>query len=581
MSAALAGYRRNGGFSGLLAGSAMLVGLTGICLLAVYRTPSPSITSFVALAGFAVVGGWMFLSERYELTLAVLLLYLLLLDGFLKLKTGSQFATLGRDILFYAIVSGAVARWLQRRQSVPLPPLSGWVLAFTLIIAVSALNPGSYPALHALASMRPHLEFVPMFFFGYFIFRDRHRIRVFLLLLLVCAAANGVVNTVQFNMDPDQLASWGPGYSKFIKGGTDGIAGRTFAGDDGKERVRPFGLGADAGSGGLIALLAVPAAFALISTGRKRPAQTVGVVILTAGMVTAIVTSQGRGIVIAAFIMVFAYALLTVTARRLVPALAGIVIGGLVVALLVSAVTSKTGAGALRYDSIAPDKLLETTGSNRGGTLLLVPEYMQRFPLGHGLGSGGPATGFGRDTSDPNAEQLSAESEFSFMVIEAGILGVLVITGFVLKLLWTAITRIRRIVDDELRALLAAAVAPLFGIFGLFIGGAPTAGSPMGPYLWFMAGAMSYWLLSGRSAETMGTPMPRHAARLRPAVKLPLRSAPKQLESRREPVPRPNDGVWTDPPTVSQLDAMFSWDGGPILGRRRDPGTDAGSAADD
>ena len=39
------------------------------------------------------VGGWMFLTERYELSLAVLMVYVGLLDGFLKLKTGSSSVT--------------------------------------------------------------------------------------------------------------------------------------------------------------------------------------------------------------------------------------------------------------------------------------------------------------------------------------------------------------------------------------------------------------------------------------------------------------------------------------------------------
>src|SRR3954447_6898566 len=210
MTPLASGYRRNGGLPGLLASVGALAALFGLCVFVVYRTPSPSATSFVALVGFAVIGGWMFLSERYELTLSALLLYLLLLDGFLKLKTGSQFATLGRDILFYAIVAGALARFVQRRQAIELPPLTGWVLAFTLIVLVSMFNPGSYPALHAVASIRPHLEFVPIFFFGFVIMRDPKRLRVFLILLLICGAINGVVSAIQFSMTPDQLASWGP-----------------------------------------------------------------------------------------------------------------------------------------------------------------------------------------------------------------------------------------------------------------------------------------------------------------------------------------------------------------------------------
>src|SRR5579863_7555980 len=71
----------------------------------------------------AAVAAWMFVSERYEITLSVLVLYLGLLDGFLKLKTGSSIATLGRDVLLYSIASGAVVRLLVRRRRVRLPKL--------------------------------------------------------------------------------------------------------------------------------------------------------------------------------------------------------------------------------------------------------------------------------------------------------------------------------------------------------------------------------------------------------------------------------------------------------------------------
>src|SRR3954447_18819309 len=206
----------------------LTVGYVGLGVLAFYlsvRTPSPSVFSTLSLLGFVAVSGWMFVSERYQVTLAVLAAYLGMLDGFLKLKTGSQLATLGRDLLLYAIVAGALVRFLLRKEPIRLPPLSGWILAFAMVVIVGIANPGSYPLIHGLASVRPHLEFVPLFFFGYLVMRNPARLRAFLVLLLVCGAANGVVGAIQFNLTPDQLAAWGPGYSKFIKG-SGALAGR-------------------------------------------------------------------------------------------------------------------------------------------------------------------------------------------------------------------------------------------------------------------------------------------------------------------------------------------------------------------
>src|SRR4051794_4177105 len=205
-------FRKNGGAQGAFAAGLLGAGLVAVGAVISFRTPAPSVLSLVALVGFVGISGWMLISRNYPLTLSVLLVYLLLLDGFLKLKTGSQFTTLGRDVLFYSIVAGAVARFVIERKAIELPPLSGWIIAFAALVLVSMFNPGSYPALHAVASVRPHLEFVPMFFFGYLIMRDAKRLRVFLALLLACGAVNGVVNMIQYNLTPDQLSAWGPGY---------------------------------------------------------------------------------------------------------------------------------------------------------------------------------------------------------------------------------------------------------------------------------------------------------------------------------------------------------------------------------
>src|SRR5262249_24361692 len=151
-----------------------------------------------------------------------------------------------------------------RREKVTLPPLTGWVIAWLVVIAVQIANPYNGTLIHSIASVRPHAEFVPLFFLGYLVVRSKTRIRNFLLLLLAIAAVNGVVGLVQQNMSPDQLAGWGPVYEKALKGESS-VATRTFADDEGNERNRPFALGGDIGFGGAIGYLAVPAALALLS----------------------------------------------------------------------------------------------------------------------------------------------------------------------------------------------------------------------------------------------------------------------------------------------------------------------------
>src|ERR1700722_5606296 len=111
-----------------------IAGAVAASLLAVLALQSTN--TAVHVAAPVLLGGvaaWMFFSERYERTLAVLLLYLGLLDGFLKLKTGSTIATLGRDVLLYSIALGVLVRAMLRRQALPSPPLLFGVVAWLLL----------------------------------------------------------------------------------------------------------------------------------------------------------------------------------------------------------------------------------------------------------------------------------------------------------------------------------------------------------------------------------------------------------------------------------------------------------------
>ena len=73
-----------------------------------------------------------------------LMLYVGLLDGYLKLKTGSDHATIARDVLLYAIAAGAMIRATVGREHISLPPLTGWVVAWLVVVAAEmiAVNSG-------------------------------------------------------------------------------------------------------------------------------------------------------------------------------------------------------------------------------------------------------------------------------------------------------------------------------------------------------------------------------------------------------------------------------------------------------
>src|SRR5207249_1531654 len=123
--------------------------------------------------------------------------------------------------------------------------------------------------LHTLGGLRPHLEWVPLFFLGYAVMRTTRRLRIFLSLLLVVTTINGAVALVQYELTPEQLSTWGPGYAELLHG-TGSLSERVSYRTDDKRRVRPFGLGSDTGFSGSLAIIAAPAAMALIALGRRR-----------------------------------------------------------------------------------------------------------------------------------------------------------------------------------------------------------------------------------------------------------------------------------------------------------------------
>ena len=474
---------------------------TAAAIVLTYRSPNPTVAGPFAAAAIAGISIWMLTTARTHLALAILMMYLGLADGVIKLMTNSSSATLGRDLLLYAIVIGLLIKQLLRREPFVRPPLTGWIFAFVVVVAVQLFNPGGVSFKHGLASTRPHLEFVPLFFLGYAVMQSHKRLKQFLLILIVVAAANGLVGMVQFGMSPAQLASWGPGYAARIAGG-NGISARGFVDTTGQRRVRPFGLGADQGFGGSVGLLAAPAVLALLSLpGDPRLRLAAGA--LSVGVVLAVVTSQARVAVIATVVAIVAY-LGLVSSRRVVPSasrrralriVCGIASGVLIAYGAISVLAANTNSHLFdRYASITPSKVLSTAYSYRAGTIADVPNYAVAYPLGAGIGKTGPA---GNTAGGTGNYALDAESEPTYLLIELGLPGLIVLTAFQLRFLGLSF-KIRRLRDLELRLLLAAVAAPLFAIFASGFAGITTASTPGAPYFWFASGILTYWLIGAR-----------------------------------------------------------------------------------
>ncbi len=441
---------------------------------------------------------WLLTTRRTLLALACLMAYLGMVDGYVKLASGSSAMTLLRDALLFAIVIGVLARAQARSERWRLPPLSFFPIAFAIVVLAGLANPLDGTLSHSLGGVRQHLEFVPLFFLTYAFVRSVKALRAFVVLMLVIACANAVVNLIQFNETPQQFAAWGPGYRTKVLG-TAELSGRTFLNSAGVVSTRPFGLGGDAGVGGLMAAYAVGAALAFAALAARRRRQQLLAAALALGVVVAIYTSEGRSNIVAGLVIAITFGMLTLHSRRRVVSMFALAAVGLVAFALVQAAITGLGGGATRFKGLGPTALLSTTDQARGGSIAEIPQLLVSYPLGAGLGVAGPASS---TSGGPVATRnINAESEVAFLIDETGIPGLLVMTGFLITLFVIAVRRCPRIEDRETRLLLAATVAPIGAILPLWLtGGGLTATVPGGPFIWAIGGIVSYWLIRREEA---------------------------------------------------------------------------------
>lgn len=468
---------------------ALVLAALGLALFTSVRAPEMVGANALVLAPFVAIPVWLMVTDRPQVGLAVLLLYLGLVDGFIKLKLGTELPTLGRDLLLYALAIGMLLRAKATGRRMELPPLTGWVVAFVAVVLVQLLNPANQSFLHSIAALRQHIEFVPLFFIGYALMRNKERLRIFFLLLLVVANVNGAVSFVQFNMSPNELAGWGPGYSDLING-VGGVAPRTSAGEDGEKRVRPPGLGSDMGFAGNLGAVALPGALALLALGRFNRRQAIFAAALTPGAVVAIVTSQSRSVVVVGVVAVVVFATLALLAGHALRIALAAIVAVILGMTAISFVGNNSDDGAFyRYSSVRPGELFGTTVDARSRTIADIPVYLREFPLGAGIGSVGPAASFAGEPLP-----LNAESQFTFMIVELGILGLLVYIAFQARLLAMVLPRLRGLKDREARLLMAALVTPLVEFIAMWVIGVTSTSSPNAPFIWFAAGTAAWWV---------------------------------------------------------------------------------------
>ncbi|HTW43578.1 MAG TPA: hypothetical protein VMD79_14830 [Solirubrobacteraceae bacterium] len=474
--------------------------------------PQANVLVFIAIIVGAIAVVALINSSRLEVTVTILAIYLLLLDGPVKLGIGSHEATAAvPDVLIGAVSLGALLRLAVRRERVQMPPLSAWVLAFIGTVVIEAFNPQTASILKVLAGFRQELQWVPFFFFGYVLLRSKSRLRILFVIVGVCAAANAVVSTYQTALSPAQLAGWGPGYRALYQPTTIGkAAGHARVYDsEGEARARPVGLGSDSGFSGGVGMLGLTFSLGLLAIWKRR--RWVPVVIALASM-AGIITGLGRLQVVGALLSVVFFILFAALAgrqgRRAVAALLTVVLVAIPVG--VGFLTVVRSGTFKRYESFENSSASELA-THKAGAYTLIPHELETLPFGVGLGTVGSIGGVGGRVTDLlEGHTVSAETQYNLLADELGAPGLLLWSVLSVFIVVVVARGLRTVRDPDLAILLSAACAPFAAMIITGFSGPFQTSSALGPYFWLTVGIVAYWFAGpGRSRRVIVASAPQ------------------------------------------------------------------------
>jgi len=508
----------------------LIVALAGVLLPAALALgitvafPHLSLTIVLAIfAGLIAVVALM-KSTRLELTVTLLGVYLLVLNGPVKLGLGSHEATAAvPDILIGAVCLGAILRIVVRREKVRMPPMTAWVLAFVGTVVIEAFNPKTHGVLKILAGFRQQLQWVPFFFFAYALMRSKRNIRFFMILVCVCALANAVVATYQTSISPSQLASWGPGYRALYDPTSLGkSAGHARVYDsEGEARPRPVGLGSDSGFSGGVGELALPFSLALLITwGRRRRWIPI---VFALGSIVGIATGLGKTQVIGSLLGVVVFAAFAwLGGRQSKRVLAAfLTVLALTIPFGVLFLTVVKSGTFSRYNTFENTSSSELA-THKAGAYTLIPHLLETVPFGVGLGTAGPVSGVGGTVTDQvEGHVVTAETQYNLIVDELGGPGLIVWAAISIGFCFVVARGMRTIRDRDLAILLAACCAPFVTLMITGFTGPFETSSAHGPYFWWAIGMAAYWFAgkrrvdapdTGEGAHTVGVLAPGPAA---------------------------------------------------------------------
>lgn len=433
----------------------MVIALLISLMMAGALVGEDSIFGGLKIALALLIGGltllWFLTTERISLALLLLIAYLGICEGYFKLmSSGTLFfvAYAVRNILVAALILNLLIKAYNRKldeigYGFTWPPFSLIIGFYFLWCIISIFHPEGINLVNSIAGVRPHIEFVPLYFIGFLVCKKEPQWFVQLLIVLVII---GVLNSVaaihQYRIGPEALPQvWGAGYEKLVAGINNNefqmqtmrdelmLTSRIYYDSEYNLRLRPPGLGSDHTFPAMVAQISIFATLVLLFYYLKTRNYWLFGFLAVADLLLfmGIVVSASRS-----------YLLLTIT---------GLAVGLLlytrevlsgqklkIIVLLIIAATILAGNYVVRsylsesvYDRFhnisTPEKLFTSLESEKFANLKHTQRYLLEHPLGRGLGKVGPGAAFFATPIDDVTGLGNGETEVNVFLSELGIVG--------------------------------------------------------------------------------------------------------------------------------------------------------------
>ena len=387
----------------------------------------------------------------------------------------------------YGITLAALVYFWRSRTSIRQHPSVKWLVLSLAYLGLMMLHPTTNSVASGLAQIGLYFSVLAPVMWAPKLVQSPARLERILWLFLICNGLSSVVGVLQV-YDPDR---WMPAeFSSVQLASQWGLGTVTYQGPDGREIIRPPGLGDAPGAVAGAGVLALFLGLVYVVTSRRFLAKMAAFVLAGFGAAAVFLTLVRSSFLIG-LIMLACFLYLQVRQGRIATAIS---VSALCVGIMVVAFIGALDLGGEtiidRFSTILEENPRDLYYHNRGNQVLhafveLLPEY----PLGAGLGRWGMMYGYFGDPNNINAPAIWAEIQWPAWIIDGGLVMVLLSAAALFAAMRHGLLLAARSIDESVRTLAAIAISINLGLFALTFS-YPIFASTSGIQFWFLAGCL-------------------------------------------------------------------------------------------